>query len=81
MIKPSFTFNGIVEVKLLGDNSDDKQLLELVFNGREVKSIKPAADGGVILEMVKSEGRKPIPSAAEPNSSSPRDGHLGTTRE
>ena len=58
MIKTAFTFNGSVEVKLSPANEDDKRLIELTFNGREVKSIKPSPDGGVILEMIKSEEKK-----------------------
>lgn len=58
MVKTAFTFNGSVEVKLTPANEDDKRLIELTFNGREVKSIKPTTDGGVVLEIVKSEERK-----------------------
>lgn len=57
MVKTAFTFNGSVEVKLSPTNEDDKRLIELTFNGREVKAIKPAPDGGVILEMVLSVAR------------------------
>jgi len=53
MIKTAITFNGAVELRLSPSNEEDKRLIELTFQGREVKSIKSASDGGVILEMIK----------------------------
>lgn len=55
MIKTAFTFNGSVEVRLIPANEDDKRLIDLTFNGREVHAIKPSSDGGIVLELVESK--------------------------
>ena len=58
MFKTSLHLNGDVMLDL--DPSDDmeKQLLAMMVNGREVKTIKAKDNGGVSLLFTKSEGKK-----------------------
>ena len=57
MVLLKFMFNGKAQIQLDPQNEEDRQLLQLAFNGREVKSIKPTTEGGIVLEMAKSEER------------------------
>ena len=69
MIKATLTFNGAVSIALDGENEADKQLLQLAFNGNEVKRIENTKEGGVVLRIAAADVRK------DPNA------HLGTTKE
>lgn len=55
MNRLSVLFNGEVRLQITPETEEDKQLIQLAFNGRDVKCIKPGPEGAVILEMVKSE--------------------------
>lgn len=58
MIRAEVHFiNGIVKINLLGDNVEDKQILELATNGRNVTTII-GTDKGVALTLAKSDAAK-----------------------
>jgi hypothetical protein len=52
MVKTAFTFNGFVKLELIPENIQDKMLLELAFQGREVKVIEQQVDGKVTLKIL-----------------------------
>ena len=52
MIKTAFTFNGFVKLELIPENIQDKRLLELAFQGREVKVIEQQSDGKITLKIL-----------------------------
>ena len=56
MTNVSFTFNGEVTVTLAPKSAEDTALLDLVFNGREVRTIKSGADGSIVLVLAKPSG-------------------------
>lgn len=58
MIRAEVHFiNGIVKINLLGDNVEDKQILELATNGRNVTTII-GIEKGVTLTLAKSDKQK-----------------------
>ena len=52
MIKTAFTFNGIVKLELIPENIQDKMLLELAFQGREVRVVEQQSDGKITLKIL-----------------------------
>ena len=58
MFKPSVHINGDVSLILTPFDEDDKRLIALMVNGREVRTIKPNDDGGVTIVFTKSEAKK-----------------------
>lgn len=52
MIKTAFTFNGFVKLELTPENIQDKMLLELAFQGREVKVVEQRNDGSITLKIL-----------------------------
>jgi hypothetical protein len=52
MVKTAFTFNGFVKLELTPENIQDKMLLELAFQGREVKVIEQQGDGTITLKIL-----------------------------
>ena len=55
MVKTAFTFNGFVKLELTPENIHDKMLLELAFQGREVKVIEQHSDGSIALKILTPE--------------------------
>ena len=51
MIKTAITFNGFVKLELTPENAEDKMLLELAFQGKQVKGIEQQNNGTVILKI------------------------------
>lgn len=51
-MKTAFTFNGFVKLELIPENIQDKRLLELAFQGREVKVIEQQSDGKITLKIL-----------------------------
>lgn len=39
-------------------DADDRTLIGLLINGREVKTIRPTDDGGCVIVFSKSDGKK-----------------------
>ncbi len=58
MFRPSVTINGDVSLILTPVDADDRTLIALMVNGREVKTIRPTEDGGCVIVFSKSEGKK-----------------------
>jgi hypothetical protein len=52
VVKTAFTFNGFVKLELIPENIQDKMLLELAFQGREVKVVEQQGDGKVTLKIL-----------------------------
>ena len=52
MVRTAFTFNGFVKLELIPENNQDKMLLELAFQGRQVKVVEQQNDGRVSLKIV-----------------------------
>ena len=60
MVKTAFTFNGLVKLELIPENIQDKMLLELAFQGREVKMIEQHGDGKVTLKILAPQEEQPL---------------------
>lgn len=66
MVRTAFTFNGFVRLELIPENNQDKMLLELAFQGRQVKIVEQQNDGRVSLKIVAPQDESQLRRAVTP---------------
>lgn len=54
-MRTEFRFNGDAKLLLIPENDNDRKLLDISFNGNDVKQIKSGDNDAVILVFGKSE--------------------------